>query len=382
MTIYLMILGICLFIMGMIALVFGVGNLIHFHLVKKRVKPLEDGEKVSVVIPARNEEANLPQLLESFTRQTYRNYEVIVIDDASTDRTWEIIESYMKRDSRIHGYKTDPDRKLAKSGKINALLQAIEHATGDYLYCTDADTIHNPDAISFGYAIMKKKDLDIISGFPTERCKSFIGSISMSSMLLSFIYVPHFLARFHSMPLFTVAIGQFIMMKRKSYDEIGGYTAVGTQTCDDMAIAKHFVRCGKKYHLVPISDHVTCNMYTARKDAFYGIARSIGALITTQWYVLLLIALILLAFLQIVISPIMILIPALWQMDMTAMILMTIGIVVINVVWGLCALEMGYPLKVACSCIAAFWQIGHMYLYGLILKIKGKKFIWKGRAVD
>ena len=382
MSIYLMILGICLFIMGMIALVFGAANLIHFHLVKKRVKPLTDGEKVSVVIPARNEEANLPQLLDSFTKQTYKNYEVVIIDDASTDRTWEIIESYMKKDSRIHGYKTDPNRRLAKSGKINALLQAIEHATGDYLYCTDADTIHKPDAISFGYAIMKKKNLDIISGFPTEKCKSFIGSISMSSMLLSFIYVPHFMARFHNIPLFTVAIGQFIMMKKSTYDEIGGYTAVGTMTCDDMAIAKHFVKCGKKYHLVPISDHVTCNMYTARKDAFYGIARSIGALITTQWYVLILIAFILLAFLQIVLSPIMILIPALWHINMTAMLLMTIGIVVLNVIWGLCALEMGFPLKVACSCIAAFWQIGHMYLYGLVLKIRGKKFIWKGRAVD
>ena len=154
MTIYLMILGICLLAMGGLAFAIGSANLFHFHLVKKRVKPLEDGEKVSVVIPARNEEANLPQLLESFTKQTYRNYEVVVIDDASTDRTWEIIESYMKKDPRIHGYKTDPNRKLAKSGKINALLQAIEHATGDYLYCTDADTIHNPDAIAFGYAIM------------------------------------------------------------------------------------------------------------------------------------------------------------------------------------------------------------------------------------
>ena len=382
MTIYLTVLGTCLFILGMVALIIGAGNLIHFHLVKKRVRPLTDGEKISVVIPARNEEANLPQLLDSFMHQTYRNYEVVIIDDASTDRTWEIIESYMKRDSRIHGYKTDPDRKLAKSGKINALLQAIEHATGDYLYCTDADTIHGPDAISFGYAIMKRKNLDIISGFPTERCKSFIGSISMSSMLLSFIYVPHFLARFHNLSLFTVAIGQFIMMKRKSYDEIGGYTAVGTQTCDDMAIAKHFVRCGKKYQLVPISDHVTCNMYTARKDAFYGIARSIGALITTQWYVLILIVFILLAFLQIVAAPIMILIPALWSINIYGMLMMTLGIVALCVIWALCALEVGYPFKVAISCIAVFWQIGHMYLYGLILKLRGRKFIWKGRAVD
>ena len=201
-------------------------------------------------------------------------------------------------------------------------------------------------------------------------------------MLLSFIYVPHFMARFISTPLFTVAIGQFIMMKKSSYDEIGGYTAVGAMTCDDMAIAKHFVRCGKKYHFVPISDHVTCNMYTARKDAFYGIARSIGALITTQWYVLILIFFILLAFLQIVLSPIMILIPALWHISTTAMLMMTIGIVLLNVIWALTALEMGFPFKVAISCIIAFWQIGHMYLYGLVLKLKGKKFIWKGRAVD
>lgn len=382
MPIYMMILGTCLLVMGFGAMIIGGANLFHFHLIKKRVKPLEDGEKISVVIPARNEEANLPQLLDSFTRQTYRNYEVIIIDDASTDRTWEIIESYMEKDPRIHGYKADPEKHLAKSGKINALLQAIEHATGDYLYCTDADTIHEPDAIAFGYACMKKKDLDIISGMPTEKCKSFLGSISMASMLFSFVYVPHFLARFQGIPLFTVAIGQFIMMKKSSYDEIGGYTAVGEKTCDDMAIAKHFVRCGKKYHFVPISNKVTCNMYTARKDAFYGIARSIGALISTKWYVLVLIFFVLLAFLQIILSPVMILIPALWRISSAAMWMVTIGNVAFSVSWALCAHEMGYPFKVAILGIATFLQIARMYLYGLVLKLRGRKFIWKGRAVD
>ena len=288
----------------------------------------------------------------------------------------------MKKDSRIHGYKTDPDRKLAKSGKINALLQAIEHATGDYLYCTDADTIHNPEAIAFGYSVLKERGLDIISGFPEERCKSFIGTISMSSMLLSFIFIPHYLAKRINISLFTVAIGQFIMMERKAYEEIGGYTAVGAETCDDMAIAKQFVKCGKKYSFVPISRHVICNMYTARKDAFYGIARSIGGLISTKWYVLILVFFILLFFLQIIVAPFMLLVIPLWHINQMAMLFIALGFFFLWFVWAMSALETQFPLKVAIAFGPAVWQIGHMYVYGLKMKIKGKKFIWKGRAID
>ena len=73
---------------------------------KKATKQIIEGKKkVSVVIPARNEEEHLPRLLDSLLNQDYPNYEVIVIDDQSTDKTWEIIQRYMAKSHKIRGFQ-------------------------------------------------------------------------------------------------------------------------------------------------------------------------------------------------------------------------------------------------------------------------------------
>ena len=146
MTLFLTIITLLTSILGLWALLCSALNtfFFHFHDRKARKMDMKGGEKVSVIIPARNEEEKLPRLLESLTHQEYENYEVLVIDDQSTDSTWEIIEKFSRLDPRIKGYRSDRNVKLSPYGKINALLQLIPHATGDILLCTDSDTIHEP----------------------------------------------------------------------------------------------------------------------------------------------------------------------------------------------------------------------------------------------
>lgn len=381
MHIYLTIFSIVLCAFGFYTLFMSVANIIHFRNIEKKAKLHRTGELVSVIIPARNEENNLPRLLDSLLKQSYKNLEILVIDDASSDRTWEIMKSYAEKDSRLRIFQSDPNIKRARNGKVNALLQLIGHAKGEYLYATDADTEHGEDAVAFAYSVMKDRSLDIISGYPKEKCESYMGSVNMSAMILTLTCIPHFLARFISIPAFAVAIGQFIMMKKDSYEEVGGYESIKDKTCDDMSIANRFVKCGKKYHFIPISDHVRCNMYNERKQAFKGIARSVNGAVPMSVAAIPVIAVILLFFFHIVAAPAFSLCYPLWSTYFLQMELLTFGWVAFYFSWFLCCTECGIPARVALSCPIAIFQTAMMYLYGVGIKISGKSFIWKGRQI-
>ena len=155
---YLWIFASAMIIIGVYAMFATLMNLRHFHRLGK-ASDETSGPLISVVIPARNEEHNLPRLLDSLTAQSYRNIEILVINDQSTDRTGEILEEYRKKDSRIQVFSTDPGRQYHVNGKINALLQLIPHAKGEYILATDADTVHKSDCISFAYSVMKAAEV-------------------------------------------------------------------------------------------------------------------------------------------------------------------------------------------------------------------------------
>lgn len=381
MHIYLSIYSIFLIAFGLYTLLISIANIIHFRNIEKKAKLHKDGELVSIIVPARNEENNLPRLLDSLLKQSYKNMEILVIDDASTDKTWEILKDYAKKDSRLRIFQSDPKIKRARNGKINALLQLIGHAEGKYLYATDADTEHKKDAVAFAYSVMKDRNLDIISGFPKEKCESYLGSVNMSAMILTLTCIPHFLARFICIPAFSVAIGQFIMMKKDSYYEVGGYESIKDKTCDDMSIANRFVKCGKKYHFISIADHVSCNMYNERKQAFNGIARSVSGTVPMSFAAIPIVAVILVLFLHIIIGPLFSICYPLWNTYFLQMEMITFGWVAFYFAWYLCCTECGIPASVALSCPLAIFQTAMMYLYGLNIKLRGKSFIWKGRQI-
>ena len=98
--------------------------------------------KVSIILPARNEEKFIGKCLESFVNQDYPNYEIMVIDDSSDDKTWEIIEKYAKKSDKVVAVKAEskPDGWM---GKNWACIEGFKRATGDLLLFTDADTTYS-----------------------------------------------------------------------------------------------------------------------------------------------------------------------------------------------------------------------------------------------
>ncbi len=356
-------------------------NGIRFFRINRRAEKykLKRTPLVSVIIPARNEERNLGVLLQSMLDQEYRNIEILVIDDRSTDRTWEIIEEFEKKDPRVKGYKTGEKRYMTH-GKMNALLNLIPHAKGEYLLCTDADTTHRSKSVLTALKIMEGDGLDILSGFPAEYSKSYFARTITASMVFSNVCIPHFIFNALKVSSFAIGIGQFIMMKKSSYDEVGGYEAVGDQICDDIGIIKAFLKKKKKYEFTTLSSNVCCRMYDTGGEAFRGIERSLaGVFEPTVWmFSLLILAVIFLSLVSF--APLLTPLYIIWG-EYSLLYITLAGWLGTNISWYFACRRLKFRISTSLSGSLSITLICVMYLHCVYTRLRGKKFIWKGEAV-
>ena len=149
---------------GIYMIVFTSANSLYL-LRKSRRKPRTSGPPVSVLIPARNEADRIIPALEGFSRQSYEDYEVIVLDDNSEDGTWETIRRITDGDKRFKAMKGAPLPEGWK-GKPYAMQQLAAAARGEILLFIDADMAPGPDLISWTVANMEDHEVDFLSGYP------------------------------------------------------------------------------------------------------------------------------------------------------------------------------------------------------------------------
>ncbi len=372
-------------IVGIYAFVTTMVNIIYFSIMNKTDKIVDpvNGPKVSVIIPARNEEHNIGRLLDSLIKQTYKNIEILVINDQSTDNTGSIIERYERKDKRIKGFKTEPGLKLVKNGKINALLQLVPHATGEYMLMTDADCAHATHSIEHTLNMMLMHKLSILSGFPTELCESYWGSISMASMLFANVLVPQALLHRLQLPNMTFAIGQYIMVNSKDFEEVGGYKALGDNVvCDDMSIVKEFVKHKKKYGFVNLSEDVACYMYHERKEAFRGIERSLVGLFPAKARIIFLLIPLVIALLLMALAPILTIVGSiLFPYEYGYGIALFLGWFMLYVAWFCGSRNINYRKLISISCPFTLIVLCWLYIHGIYRRLSGKNFVWKGRTI-
>lgn len=379
MSFFFEILSAILVLLGIYAVVTSILNMRFFR--KMADVEIYDGDDlISIVVPARDEEENLEYLLESLLAQTYRNIEILVIDDQSSDNTWNIIRKFEAEDSRVHGFQTHKDLHLNKNGKINALLQVIPHVKGEYFIATDADTIHSPECVRQAVSIMKAHDLDIISGFPTELCPSYMGSVNMSAMMLTGVFIPHYLVYKLKISGASFAIGQFIIMKTSAYKESGGYSAIRGTICDDVGIVRLFVKNRKKYAFVSISELVRCNMYGSTKDSFRGIERSIAGVFPPKPGYMLMAVIIASALLVMAFSPVAALAALICGFRFYAAMIFA-GWLMLSASWYFSSRKSNWSRAVSLSFSVSLIAVAVMYIHGLGVEVFGKGFSWKGRLV-
>lgn len=237
--------------------------------------PFDTKDTVSVLIPARNEEKNIRSCLESIRSQTYSNLEILVYDDSSEDRTYEIVSEISMNDKRVHALKgiALPENWL---GKNHACWMLSKNAAGKYFLFIDSDVILEKDAVASAVSAFRSNDSDLLSVFPKQLIVSNGENAVvpfMNWLLLSFLPVKLVSSdRFKS---FAGANGQFILWNKESYESSGGHSAVKSEIVEDIEIARYLKKKGYRIVLLMSSGLVSCRMYNNFKEAVSGFSKNI-----------------------------------------------------------------------------------------------------------
>ncbi|HKM47282.1 MAG TPA: glycosyltransferase family 2 protein [Terriglobales bacterium] len=217
--------------------------------------------EVSIIIPARNEEASLRACLESLTTQTGVAFEIIVVDDASIDRTREIAESFAGVRVISPGPLPQGPAGTGWTGKNNAMIAGAKQARADWLLFTDADTVHLPGSLARALDEAKKKQADLLSYSPEQVVITFAERAVMPVIFaeLAAHYPPH-KVRDETSEI-VAANGQYILVHRAAHEAVGGHTAVATEILEDVTLARLFRNAGHRVYFRYGRDAVRTRMY-------------------------------------------------------------------------------------------------------------------------
>jgi len=219
----------------------------------------ENPPLVSVLVPARNEEANIGRCLDSLLNQEYPNFEVIVISDRSTDRTTEIVKEYGK----------DPRVKLLEvtelpegwTGKNHALHRGVQEAKGEWLLFVDADTRLSRRCIVQTMAHALDQDVDMVSLLGKMEHRTFWEKMLVPPLGVTLMlwYPPKLINKRGGRVGF--ANGQFMLIKRETYEACGGHAGVRGELLEDIAMGKKMKRMGGHVNLALAPTLYTARMY-------------------------------------------------------------------------------------------------------------------------
>jgi chlorobactene glucosyltransferase len=241
---------------------------------KSDVELPEPAPLISILLPARNEEANIGVCLESLRQQDYPNFEILVLDDSSTDGTADIVARIAAEDSRVKLLKGQP-LPSGWAGKTFACHQLAQEARGSWLLFTDADTVHASSMLRkvLGVALVSRAAL--ISGFPYQRTTSIWQKTAMPILFYFMLlcWMPFWWLQRSRCSMPSVAIGQFLFFSAKEYHSIGGHEAVRSRIVEDVWLGIEVSRHKYRQLTLDLSSLVSCQMYREFGTMWDGITR-------------------------------------------------------------------------------------------------------------
>ncbi len=332
--------------------------------------------RVSVVIPARNEAADIESTIRGVLNQRGTEVEVVVVNDHSTDRTGEVINRLASEDSRVRALH-DPPLKDGWLGKANAMQYGSQFATGDYILFTDADISHQPGSFAAAVAEMHEHRLSLLSLMPLFVWESIWENAAAPAFLLA-------MTNFLSGPIHdpesddALAIGAFIMVDTGVYRSLGGHEGVRSQMLDDVMLARFFKSRGQRVAFRVAPQCLSVRMYTSAGAVFYGSIKNCLAVFGENFWLAIPLALTFaLGGLSVLSAPFV----GLATANLT---LLTLGLLVYAEIWlgvamaraymktnllKLAGFVVGVPLILGAAAVAIYQAV----FYGSVL--------WRGRAI-
>jgi glycosyltransferase involved in cell wall biosynthesis len=229
---------------------------------------------ISVLIPARNEERVIAASLESVLASRGIGFEVIVLDDASTDRTAEIVRSIAGRDPRVR-LESSPTLPEGWNGKQHACYALASMAKSDLLCFLDADVRLAPDALARMTLFLSRSRSDLVSGFPRQETETTLEWLLLP--LIHFVllsYLPLAAMRLVPAPGFAVGCGQFMLARRAAYRKTGGHAEIRATMHDGLLLPQLFRRHGFRTDIADLTYLATCRMYHNTREVWRGLAKN------------------------------------------------------------------------------------------------------------
>jgi hypothetical protein len=232
------------------------------------------GLRIAVLIPARDEERNIRACVESVLSSRGVEIEVLVLDDASTDRTAEIVSEIAMRDTRVRLVATQ-SLPAGWNGKQRACWLLAQETTAPLLLFLDADVRIMPDALERCSGEMQASDVALLSGFPRQITKGW-----MERMLIPLIhfvllgFLPIGRMRASTKVGYAAGCGQFFLADREAYFDSGGHAAIRETRHDGLRLPQVFRKHEFRTDLVDLTECAEVRMYDSAGAVWMGLAKN------------------------------------------------------------------------------------------------------------
>lgn len=355
-------------------------NLVYF-LAMPGKPERSSGPMVSVLIPARNEAATIAECLDGLLEQTYESYEIVVLDDDSTDDTPRILRDYEEKHDRLRVIrgKQKPD---GWKGKAFAVQQLAEAARGEYLYVADADTQHGPEAVSWAVSQLEQRNLDAFSAMARQLTATFAEKLLVPIVYLPLVFVPVQLFNAPRLRSVSFGVGQFFMFRKSSFFRFGAMEPVKEEITEDVALSRELKQRGYRYQYFYSKGHVSCRMYGGFRESVEGFTKNIYDIVATVPVLAACLAPLLL--LLFVLPPLFLAANALAAAALPAVAVNPVllsGVALFLASWGIQLLYYRQSVWIVPLAPVFFSFLVALVYYALNRYRKGEKPVWKSRKV-
>lgn len=249
-------------------------NLLFYQRSRPLGAPLPYTGGVSVLIPARNEEANIEATLRSVLANHEVQLEVVVLDDHSTDRTPEIVARLAAHDARVR-LESAPPLPAGWCGKQHACHILAQRARYPQLVFIDADVRLLPDSLLRMVRFLNRSGAALVSGVPHQELGTFSERLLLPQIHFVLLgYLPLPMMRLTKQPAFSAGCGQLFVIRRDAYEAVGGHEPIRTTLHDGVKLPRLFRRHGFKTDLFDATDVATCRMYRTDGEVWRGLGKN------------------------------------------------------------------------------------------------------------